>query len=594
MNLPPTLQVILAAAKKDVNRLFSSQFSAGLLIAGPLLLIGLVGFAFQSNNLTDVTVGIHNEIDGFDNTIQSLIQQNGFNATFYDDQTPCIDENKQGITAACLSLTGNQSNLQADVYLDFSRSQFAAAVLGEVKTVFDDLQRRKLSEFADELQSNAADLDVQLTTFQDELASTETAITDMQDTVNNVNTSLQSANKSLGSIPEIQRRLNNIDNQLNETEQYLTQIDGSVQDNQDAVETQQERATTLLDQRGCGDSYAEIESLTDDEIAATLNTADQPTCVLVWNYKRYFDERAATLDDIEAGISLQQDKINTYQNQRENISEQPLTALIGDEVQQARQRQRRIQGNLSQGLQRLQSGLDESSDQLTSLRNADLLDTLQGADNAVNPVNVNVNRHDELQNLTILDILFPGILTTLASFVGILVGSVLVMKERVSNAGFRNAISPFPTSLLQFSSTITGGMISAIQVIVVLLVGITVFGLETVFTVSIIPFLIFTGIIYTILGQIIGRLAPNQEVSALLSIITAVLFLLFSNLITPLEKLHPVLGDIFAFTPFNLTMESLRRQLIFGEGILATPTTSVSLAAYLALGITFLIYYVED
>ena len=594
MNLPPTLQVILAAAKKDVNRLFSSQFSAGLLIAGPLLLIGLVGFAFQSNNLTDVTVGIHNEIDGFDNTIQSLIQQNGFNATFYDDQTPCIDENKQGITAACLSLTGNQSNLQADVYLDFSRSQFAAAVLGEVKTVFDDLQRRKLSEFADELQSNAADLDTQLTTFQDELASTETAITDMQDTVNNVNTSLQSANKSLGSIPEIQRRLNNIDNQLNETEQYLTQIDGSVQDNQDAVETQQERATTLLDQRGCGDSYAEIESLTDDEIAATLNTADQPTCVLVWNYKRYFDERAATLDDIEAGISLQQDKINTYQNQRENISEQPLTALIGDEVQQARQRQRRIQGNLSQGLQRLQSGLDESSDQLTSLRNADLLDTLQGADNAVNPVNVNVNRHDELQNLTILDILFPGILTTLASFVGILVGSVLVMKERVSNAGFRNAISPFPTSLLQFSSTITGGMISAIQVIVVLLVGITVFGLETVFTVSIIPFLIFTGIIYTILGQIIGRLAPNQEVSALLSIITAVLFLLFSNLITPLEKLHPVLGDIFAFTPFNLTMESLRRQLIFGEGILATPTTSVSLAAYLALGITFLIYYVED
>lgn len=594
MNLPPTLQVILAAAKKDVNRLFSSQFSAGLLIAGPLLLIGLVGFAFQSNNLTDVTVGIHNEIDGFDNTIQSLIQQNGFNATFYDDQTPCIDENKQGITAACLSLTGNQSNLQADVYLDFSRSQFAAAVLGEVKTVFDDLQRRKLSEFADELQSNAADLDTQLTTFQDELASTETAITDMQDTVNNVNTSLQSANKSLGSIPEIQRRLNNIDNQLNETEQYLTQIDGSVQDNQDAVETQQERATTLLDQRGCGDSYAEIESLTDDEIAATLNTADQPTCVLVWNYKRYFDERAATLDDIEAGISLQQDKINTYQNQRENISEQPLTALIGDEVQQARQRQRRIQGNLSQGLQRLQSGLDESSDQLTSLRNADLLDTLQGADNAVNPVNVNVNRHDELQNLTILDILFPGILTTLASFVGILVGSVLVMKERVSNAGFRNAISPFPTSLLQFSSTITGGMISAIQVIVVLLVGITVFGLETVFTVSIIPFLIFTGIIYTILGQIIGRLAPNQEVSALLSIITAVLFLLFSNLITPLEKLHPVLGDIFAFTPFNLTMESLRRQLIFGEGILATPTTSLSLAAYLALGITFLIYYVED
>jgi ABC-type multidrug transport system permease subunit len=587
------LKVLAAAAKKDLNRLFSSQFSAGLLIAGPLLLIGLVGFAFQSNDLSDVTVGIHNDIDGFDDTIESLIQENGFNATFYDDQSMCVEDNKDGVTAACLSLSGNQSNLNAEVYLDFSRSQFAAAVLGEVKTVFDDLQSRKLTEFANELQSNAVDLDTQLASFQDELSTTETTIADMQSAVNNANTSLQSANKSLGSIPEIQQRLNRIDNQLNETEQYLKQINDSVQENKEAVEAQQERAATLLGQRGCGASYQEIESLTDEELTETLNNAEQPTCVLVWNYKRYFDERAATLDDIEQGISVQKDRINTYQTQKTNLSRQPLTSLIGDEVQQARQRQQRIQSNLSRGLRRLQTGLEESSEQLRSLRNADLLDTLQGADNAVNPVNVDVNRHEELENLTILDILFPGILTTLASFVGILVGSVLVMKERVSNAGFRNAISPFPTSLLKFSSTLTGSMISAIQVIVVLLVGITVFGLETVFTVSIIPFLIFTGVIYTIIGQIIGRLAPNQEVSALLSIITAVLFLLFSNLITPLEKLHPVLGDIFAYTPFNLTMESLRRQLIFGEGILATPIPSLILAGYAVAGILFLVYYTK-
>lgn len=224
MKLPPSLQVILAAAKKDIKRLFSSQFSAGLLLAGPLLLIGLVGFAFQSNDLTDVTVGIHNDIDGFDSTIQSLIQENGFNTTFYDDRSPCIDENKDGVTAACLSQTGNESNLNAEVYLDFSRSQFAAAVLGEVKTVFDDLQSGKLAEFANELQSNAVDLDTQLASFQDELNATKTTIADMQSAVNNANTSLQSANKSLGSIPEIQQRLNRIDNQLNETEQYLKQI----------------------------------------------------------------------------------------------------------------------------------------------------------------------------------------------------------------------------------------------------------------------------------------------------------------------------------------------------------------------------------
>lgn len=594
MKLSSKLQVLLAAVKKDLNRLFSSQLSAGLLIAGPLLLIGLVGFAFQSNDLSDVTVGIHSEIDGFESTVQSLIQENGFNATFYENKETCIEDNKNGVTAACLSISGEPSKLEADVYLDFSRSQFAAAVLGKVKTAFKDLQRQKLSEFADELQTNAGDLDTQLASFQDELSSTRTAITDMQDAVNNVNTSLESADKSLGSIPEIQERLSRIDNQLNETERYLDDIDESVEENKDAVETQQDKAATLLDQRGCADSYPRIEGFSDGELTEALSNAQQPTCLLIWNYKRYFDERANTLEDIEEGIAVQNDRINRYQVQKTNISQQPLTALIGDEVDRARQRQQRIQSNLSEGLRRLQTGLDESSNQLASLRNADLLDTLQGADDAVNPVSINVNRHEELQSLTILDILFPGILTTLASFVGILVGSVLIMKERVSNAGFRNAISPIPTAYLQFSSTLTGGMISALQVILILFVGITVFGLETVFTVSVIPFLIFIGLLYTIIGQIIGRLAPNQEVSALLSIITAVLFLLFSNLIIPLEKLHPVLGDIFAYTPFNLTMETLRRQLIFGDGILAASSSSLVLGGYAVAGVLFLIYHAKN
>lgn len=594
MKLSSKLQVFLASVKKDLNRLFSSQLSAGLLIAGPLLLIGLVGFAFQSKGLSDVTVGIHSEIDGFESTVRSLIEENGFNATFYENKETCIEDNKNGVTAACLSISGEPSRLEADVYLDFSRSQFAAAVLGKVKTAFKDLQRQKLSEFADELQTNAGDLDAQLASFQDELSSTRTAITDMQDAVNNANTSLESADKSLGSIPEIQERLSRIDNQLNETEQYLDDIDESVQENKDAVGTQQDRASTLLDQRGCADSYPRIEGLSDGELTEALSNAQQPTCLLIWNYKRYFDERANTLEDIEEGIAVQNDRINRYQVQKTNISQQPLTALIGDEVDRARQRQQRIQSNLSEGLRRLQTGLNKSSNQLASLRNADLLDTLQGADDAVTPVSINVNRHEELQNLTMLDILFPGILTTLASFVGILVGSVLIMKERVSNAGFRNAISPIPTAYLQFSSTLTGGMISALQVILILFVGITVFGLETVFTVSVIPFLIFIGLLYTIIGQIIGRLAPNQEVSALLSIITAVLFLLFSNLIIPLEKLHPVLGNIFAYTPFNLTMETLRRQLIFGDGILAASSSSLILGGYAVAGVLFLIYHAKN
>jgi hypothetical protein len=64
MTMQTRLKQLIATITKDVKRLLSSQFNAGLLLIGPLLLIGLVGFAFQGNSLNDVTVGIVGNTDG--------------------------------------------------------------------------------------------------------------------------------------------------------------------------------------------------------------------------------------------------------------------------------------------------------------------------------------------------------------------------------------------------------------------------------------------------------------------------------------------------------------------------------------------------
>ena len=60
-------------------------------------------------------------------------------------------------------------------------------------------------------------------------------------------------------------------------------------------------------------------------------------------------------------------------------------------------------------------------------------------------------------------------------------------------------------------------------------------------------------------------------------------------MIIPLEKMHPVLAGIFSFSPFNLSMDSLRQILIFGSG-LGDVVSSVSiLGAYFVIGIGVLI-----
>lgn len=590
MKIPSQLSIVLSSVKKDLNRLFSSQFSAGLLLLGPLLLIGLVGFAFQTNDLTDITIGVHNDVQDLNETITTLIEEKDYQVQYYNEPQPCIDDNKNGKSAACLSLKGNQSQLQADVYLDFSRSQFAAAVLNEVNNVFDNLRDQKLRTFADNLGERAESLDTKLSTFQTRIDTATSDLSETQQAVNNIDLEYDEANRTLQSIPEINQELTSIKQRLNQTKTYLDDISVSIEDNKESVNQQRNRAASLLEQRGCQDEYESIDSLSSEEITALFASKDKPGCVLVWNYKKHFDQRAKSLNTIEDGIVSQRKQILAYQNQSETIAATRLTELIGDELDSARQRQQRLKQNLSRGLEELRSGLNRSAVQIRSLQDAGLLDALRQAESAVNPVNVTIKRHEELKSLTILEVLFPGILTTLVSFVGILVGSTLTMKERLSNAGFRNKISPFPTKLLQFSSTITGAMISAIQVIVVLLVAMIAFGLQTRFTLGLIPFLIFTGAVFTLIGQIIGSLSPNQEVSALLSIITAVLLLIFSSLITPLEKLHQALGTIFSYTPFNQTMHVLRRQLIFGESVAAVPLGITTLILYVTVAIVVLLW----
>jgi ABC-type polysaccharide/polyol phosphate export permease len=153
------------------------------------------------------------------------------------------------------------------------------------------------------------------------------------------------------------------------------------------------------------------------------------------------------------------------------------------------------------------------------------------------------------------------------------------MKERTSNAAFRNHVSPVPTALLQAATTTIGACLSALQGIILFVVAYLVFDLHTGITWSLIPFMVFIGAVFTIIGQLIGTFSPNEEVGTLLSIITAVIFLIFSSLITPLARITPWLAAPLSYTPFNQAMEVLRRQLLFNESLLANTTPLLILGA---------------
>lgn len=589
------LRALKAAVTKDVKRLLSSQFNAGLLLIGPLLLIGLIGFAFQSDTLNDITIGVHSADNNVQEQISSLIDDKDYTAKAYNDTERCKADNKDGKTAACLIFNDGSQAVNVDVYLDFSRSQFAAAVLSQVNKIFDEYRAQKLSAYAEELDQGATNLDDQLSTFQTRLGDLQRSLKTTKERVSNAtNEDLDIANKTLGDIPELRERFTAFNQQIKETATYLNETEERLDVNDRRVNEQRSLANSLLEQRGCQGSHPTITGKSTAEIQAILSEANDSTCVFVYSYYEYFDAQAEALNDAQDGIDTQQERIATYQAQLRQADDQPVSSLLGDEIQRVQDRQRRVANNLTDGLTSIASSINTSTGDLAAVQNASFIDSLQNAETGLNPVDVSVNRYESLSSVTLLDVLFPGILTTLASFVGILVGSVLIMKERTSNAGFRNAISPVQTPLLQLATTITGSLISALQVLVVFIIGLLAFGLNASFTVSLLPTLLILGIVFTVIGQVIGAYSPNQEVGTLLSIITAVLLLIFSSVITPLAQMTPFLANIFYYSPFNQAMTLLRRQLIYGESLFASPTSLITLIAWCVVGITVLLLVNDD
>lgn len=541
---------------------------------GPLLMIILVGFAFQSDKLTGVTVGVYNEVNGFDETIRTMVEAQGLNATFYQEQEPCVQDNKDGTTAVCLAVTKDEGSIIADVNLDFSRSQFAAAVLSQINTIFDEVKDERLSQFGDQLSEGAEESKTQLQEFQRGMDQLIQTLNQTREEIDNQtrNMDLGVEDQNLGDIPEINRRFQVVKANLQETDAYLSTVNGEIETNRDALESQAAFAAELENQYGCASDYPDIlEADSAEGVVNILRGADQPECVLITNYQEYFQERVDLLEEIEGGVESQQTKVQDYIDQADNLTNTPTTSLVGDEIDSVKNAQRQAALNLSRGLGQIVENVQRSRNEVDGLANSSLLNALQGAEENVDPVQVRVNRYRELRGTTMLDLLFPGILACLASFVGILVGSVLTMKERTSNAGFRNTISPVSTTLLQFSATITGSLICASQTFIVLIVGKLAFGINASITFGLIPFLFMSGAVFTLIGQLIGTFSPNEEVSTLLSILTAVTFLLFSPLIIPLAKMHPLLGELFSYSPFNLSMDVLRQVLIFAASLFNQP-----------------------
>jgi ABC-type multidrug transport system permease subunit len=193
-----------------------------------------------------------------------------------------------------------------------------------------------------------------------------------------------------------------------------------------------------------------------------------------------------------------------------------------------------------------------------------------------------------------LELLFPALILIVVMFISILLGSVLIMREKKSKAYFRNRILPTKNHIFIAGTYITALIIVMIQTVIILLIGMTIFHTNIEFNAwNIFITVLLASIMFVSVGMIIGYVSNSEETSTLTALIIAITLLLFSNTLIPIESMSRIAGVIAKYTPFSITEVILRRTLIFGTAINET-TRDVVLALIVELAaLLATVYYVH-
>ncbi|MCF7872191.1 ABC transporter permease [Candidatus Woesearchaeota archaeon] len=579
-----TLQII-TIVKKNIKRLLSSKLSAAMVVFGPLILIVLMGLAFQGSGFYGVQIGIYEE--GQTNTTSDLLdimKKSDFKIIQTQSKEQCINKVKDGTNHMCMIFPKNYENEKMEFYVDYSRMNLVYAIVsrlsGQINELSSDISMGMTQDLLNFIKQSAnlmAQSSTSLIELQrsSELLSAE--LSNIQQAIGslNFNNTIQVLNQISNSESPTNQQIQNTQIELNNAKIQLQVAETQLKDTEQTINTQINEINNAMTQLSCTETNSNDLSsqLKTQGLAALIQTQDDPTCSLLITIRETLKKEKEKTKLFQETTQNMQDYINSIIQRVSTIQQQAQGQA--NETQQNIQDMQQNQQSLTQNLQGMTQATNQSAQAIQTMTQQ--LNTLQeqfekiansNAQTIIKPIKTSI-KSLTTKKINTLEMLFPSIIIMVILFEGILLGNTLIMREKKSKAFFRNQILPVSDYLFNIGTYITAIILTSIQVLIVLIIGLLLFKINVVFNpLTIIPILILSILIFSSIGMLIGYLSTSDETAILIAVILTIILLMFSNLVIPTETMQRPLGDIAKFTPFNISEEVLRRTLIFGSKLL--------------------------
>jgi len=511
--------VLFDVIKKNFKLLVRSKSSALIIILGPLLVIFLVGIAFDNIGKFSLNIGTYSS--SYSDLSESFIvklQEKEFDVIKIDSEEECIKQIKQGRLHTCIvfppDLTIEPGRMNEIIFhVDYSKINLIWMVLD---TISSKLKERS-SELSLDLTSNLLE----------KIEHTKETVYNTKPIVVNLKTENSQVSDKIDTF-----RTNILD--FRDTsdamkDYFLTKINGA----QDAIE--------------------EVEDEIDD-----LN--------LTSNQKEDLIEEIESIDTFLLNIK---DQINSTNNTQETDWEKltRLTLEISNQIGRINE----LMSSSSLRIDEVQMAIDGIYTNLESIK-------IKEAATIVSPITTNIK--PVVSEKTYLNYMFPALIVLVVMFISILLSTTIVQMEKHSSAYFRNFITPTKSIIFIIGTYLTNMLLVMAQLVIIIIIAASFFGTQVLPSLYIIiPGLLLITTFFTLIGMLIGDIFTSEETATLASISIGSVFLFLSDLILPLESMPRYIQNIAQYNPFVLGENILRKAIIFQEGFSTIKSEFIILGA---------------
>jgi len=529
-----------------------------VVVFGPLMIMLLVGFAFNNNTTSKLTIGYYaNQKTDLTNSFISALNTNpNFIVLPYTSDTQCISMIEQGKAHLCIifpddfRLDNNKTN-ELQFYVDQSRANFVYSVIDTVSTKID------------------------ITSSQLSYQMTNDLITVIDDTK-------KSNTEQLVRIVQVQTAIDTLATQLQGVESNLDKLDLSATSiDMTPIRTLSNNIKTNTDElKNTANTLVTNGQSTSTQIAGLGNTNCTGCSAITANFNTQLTESQGEINNetnsSDADMANLLSNLDTLSTNVDTLNEKLTNAksATGDSSAVIADNLKALAG-VKTSVDDLKSLIETNNAQISALK-------VTNAQSIVNPIKTTIKPVSSKSGN--LSFIFPYFIVLIIVFIGIMLSSNLIIMEKTSKAYFRNFTTPTKDLTFVMSIFLTSFVVVLLQLIFILALAYYFLNTSLFGNLALTAVLILAAIsIFTLIGMIIGYLFNSQEAVTMAGITIGSVLLFLSNLILPLESMSPVIQQISRYNPYVICSELLKKLTIFGSSLKDVYIDFIILAIYLVV-----------